>query len=136
MRLSRCTASVLLAGLAIAQLGHAQTSHDPNGATPPLPRHWIVFAHHRDDERKDYDIWRVAADGTLLASLVVLPQDQFAISPDGNELVYATNSDGHRSLWRRKLAGGECRSEYSNVTSMANRRAFLPVVTERTWRLR
>jgi len=74
-----------------------------------LPRHWLVFAHHADDARKDYDIWRVSADGTQMASLVTLPghQTQIAISPDGSELIYTSPVEGKYDLWRRKFEGGK-----------------------------
>ncbi len=76
-------------------------------ATANLPRHAIVFAHHSDAARKDYDIWQIAADGTQMASVVVLPghQAQFTISPDGDELIYVDRVDGNNDLWRRGFHG-------------------------------
>lgn len=75
----------------------------------PLPRHALVFAAHSDAARKDYDIWRMSADGSQLASVVVESgqQSQFAVSPDGNEIVYSTRDSNGTSLWRRKFTRGK-----------------------------
>jgi Tol biopolymer transport system component len=76
---------------------------------PDLPRHTLVFANHSDVARQDYDIWRICADGTQMASLVVLPgqQAQLAISPDGNELVYTSKVNGVNDIWRRSFMVGK-----------------------------
>lgn len=83
-----------------------------------LPRHPIVFVHHSDAARTDYDIWQIAADGTQMASVVVLPehQTQFAISPDGNELIYVARENGKGDLWRRR---GFSRGPDENLTQHA-----------------
>lgn len=82
----------------------AQSTPTPDS----LPRHAVVFAHHADATRKNYDIWQIAADGTQMASVVVQPnhQDVFTISPDGNELIYVDLVDGKRDLFRRRFTGG------------------------------
>ncbi|MDX1429872.1 MAG: hypothetical protein R3282_06275 [Rhodothermales bacterium] len=89
--------------------GPADTATTSSREALDLPRHSLVFAHHGDDARSDYDIWRVCADGSQLASLVVLPehQAQLAVSPDGNQLVYASPVDGKYDLWLRRFIGGE-----------------------------
>jgi TolB protein len=70
-----------------------------------VPRHELIFAHHTDAARTDYDIWRMCGDGTQMASLVREPgqQLQIAVSPDGDELIYSSVTDGQRDLWRRRF---------------------------------
>lgn len=82
---------------------------------PELPRHQLVFVRHADAARSDYDIWRICADGTQLASLVTAPgnQIQVAVSPDGEALAWASYDGGQRDIWRRPFTGGEAR----NLTS-------------------
>jgi len=74
-----------------------------------LPREFLVYASHSDAARTDYDIWRVCADGSQEASLVVLPGNQWFVSvaPDGNALIYTDNVDGKPDLWQKPFAGGE-----------------------------
>ena len=82
------------------------TADDPS-ASIDLPRHAIVFAHHSDAARQDYDIWQIAADGTQMAAVVALPgrQTQFTISPDGKELIYVDPVNDKGDLWRRGFHG-------------------------------
>lgn len=96
-------------------LAYQQDQPVETATAPPLPRHEIVYSGHSDAARRDYDIWRIAADGSQLASLVTLPghQSSFAISPDGNEIVYAAKGvDGATDLWRRPFGRGEA----TNIT--------------------
>ncbi len=91
----------------LALESYVQVAAQSPERTVSLPRHAIVFAHHSDASRKNYDIWQIAADGTQMASVVVLPnhQDQFTISPDGDELIYVDLVNGKRDLWRRNFSG-------------------------------
>ncbi len=91
----------------IAILPNARLVAQDKTTTVDLPRHALVFAHHTDPARKNYDIWQIAPDGTQMASVVVLPnhQTQFTISPDGNELIYVDAVDGRNDLWRRGFHG-------------------------------
>jgi TolB protein len=70
-----------------------------------LPRQELVFARHSDPGRRDYDIWRMCGDGTQMASLVTEPGNQvtLTVSPDGDELVYTSVTEGQRDLWRRRF---------------------------------
>ncbi|GAB5441946.1 MAG: hypothetical protein Fues2KO_22950 [Fuerstiella sp.] len=105
----------------------AQTLTESQDAEFELPRQAIVFVHHSDAGRRDYDLWQIAADGTQLASVLTLPgrQTQFTISPDGNHIVYVDSvededGDRRRSLFRRAFQGGErtqIGSDSSNNTS-------------------
>jgi TolB protein len=51
----------------------------------------------------------MCGDGTQMASLVSQPgqQLQIAVSPDGDEFVYSSLTDGKRDLWRRRFDGKE-----------------------------
>ncbi|MDX1502591.1 MAG: hypothetical protein R3325_09515 [Thermoanaerobaculia bacterium] len=93
-------ALLLLAGLAAGAAARADAD---------LPRHTLIFARHSDPARTDYDIWRICADGTQLASVVVEPGHQFqvSVSPDGEEIVYTSKADGPGEIWRRPLGRGE-----------------------------
>ena len=93
--------------LMIAAMLNLRLSAQDREASPSLPRHAIVFVHHSDAARKDYDIWQIAADGTQMASVVVLPdhQTQLTISPNGDELIYVDSVNGRGDLWRRKFNG-------------------------------
>lgn len=104
LKKSRCLACFFF-GILLQQLTLLAQSTDG----PDLPRHAIVFAHHSDAARTDYDIWQIAADGTQMASVVVLPkhQTQFAISPSGDELIYVDSAGGNRDLFRRGFSGGK-----------------------------
>jgi TolB protein len=84
-----------------------------SGKLGPLSYHAAtlnsVRAHHSDAARRDYDIWRMCGDGTQLAALVVAPgqQLQISIAPDGNHLVYVSELDGQREIFRRPFGRGE-----------------------------
>lgn len=71
----RVKVAILLSGLLlnVRLMGQDKTS------SVDLPRHAIVFAHHSDAARKDYDLWQIAADGTQMASVVVLPDRQNSV---------------------------------------------------------
>ncbi|MDX1418326.1 MAG: hypothetical protein R3181_00045 [Rubricoccaceae bacterium] len=75
-----------------------------------LPRYGVVFSGHSTAERTDYDLYRVCADGSQLAALVVAPEHQFqaSVSPDGTWMVYTTVTDTTegRALVRRALPAG------------------------------
>lgn len=74
-----------------------------------LPRHELVFAHHSDPSREDYDIWRMCGDGTQMAALVLEPGQQVSLSvaPDGEAFVYSSGPRGEREIWQRSFGGGE-----------------------------
>ena len=95
--------------LSIALLSNAKLSAQNKNTPVDLPRHALVFAHHTDAARKNYDIWQIASDGTQMASVVVLPnhQTQFTISPDGKELIYVDSVGGQNDLWRRGFHGND-----------------------------
>lgn len=120
--------------LGVLSVWLASSTSAPAQEPVGLPRHAIVFAHHADPGRKDYDIWRVAADGTLLASVVTLPgnQSQFGLSPDGESIVYVSSIEGRRQLFLRGFLGGEPESlsdgesnDWSPVWSPDGRRLAL-----------
>ena len=99
--------SYLLVALLAAGCVVAIAQESESAGAPDLPRHQILFARHSDEARRDYDIWRICADGTQMASLVVEPGDQFSVtvSPDGGEFVYASREEGRQDLWRRGFRG-------------------------------
>lgn len=99
-------------GTPAASQASARTAAGPD---LDLPRHELIFAHHSDAARTDYDIWRMCGDGTQMASLVTEPgqQLQIAVSPDGDEFIYSSVADGQRDLWRRRVDGKEA----VNITS-------------------
>lgn len=74
-----------------------------------LPRHELIFARQSAADRTDYDLWRVCADGSQLASLLVQPGDQYgiAVAPDGRSYVYGTTVDGQREIFRKSFGRGE-----------------------------
>ncbi len=102
---TRAALAVLMLSLSGTVTAAAQTAPP----APALPRHEIIFARHGDDARKDYDIWRMCADGTQMASLVVEPGHQFqvTVSPDGTEFAYSSKSDADRDIWKRPFGRGE-----------------------------
>lgn len=79
-----------------------------------LPRHRLVFSHHSDPARTDYDVWTVCPDGTQFASVVVEPghQIQAAVSPDGATIAYVSRPDSTRDIFTR----GFWRGEPTNLT--------------------
>ena len=81
-----------------------------------LPRHELIFAHHADAARADYDVWRMCGDGTQMASLVSEPgrQLQIAVSPDGDEFIYSSVTDGQSDLWLRRFDEKEAVNLTSN----------------------
>ncbi len=68
----------------------------------------MVCSRHSDAARTDYDIWRMCADGTQLASLVTEPghQLQLSVAPDGSEFAYTSYQDGGRDIWRKPFGRG------------------------------
>ena len=60
---------------------------------------WIVFTSERDGQS---EIYRVRPDGTALERLTNQPSydDQAAVSPDGNQIVFvSTRAEGTADLW-------------------------------------
>ncbi len=74
-----------------------------------FPRNRLVFSHHADGTRADYDLWTVCPDGTQFASLLVEPgyQIQAAVSPDGSTIAYAAPADSSRDVFTRPFWRGE-----------------------------
>ncbi len=116
MTLVRTVSAITLAAAALAAHAGDASSAAPEepartgGALPgDFPRHELVFAHHADAGRRDYDIWRICPDGTQPASLVVAPGHQavFTVSPDGREIVYASRDAGEVDLWLRPFLRGD-----------------------------
>lgn len=88
----------------------AAPDRPPLADDPDFPRNPLVFVHHADHARSDYDIWQICPDGTQLASLVVAPGDQsgFDLSPGGESIVYLSrNADRSSDLWLRPFHGKE-----------------------------
>lgn len=104
----RRTCRRIAAGLLLA-FPALSCSENPVLESFDLPRHELLFAHHADAARRDYDIWRMCGDGTQMASLVTAPdqQLQIAISPDGEEFLYTSRADGQTDIWRQSFDGGE-----------------------------
>lgn len=105
-----CGAAYTLASVAVLSVyttacSPAPTARDDASPHAELPRHELVFAHHSDATRKDYDLWRMCGDGTQMASLVTEPGQQLAvtISPTGDELAYTSGPRGHRDVWTRSF---------------------------------
>lgn len=88
---------------------------------PPLPQHPLVYVHHSDAERKNYDIWWMCSDGTQQASLVAEPghQAQFAISPDGNTIAWVSREEGVPSIWKRAFTGRKAEQLVPNASGPA-----------------
>jgi TolB protein len=96
--------------------------NDSGAPLPPadLPRHELIFAHHANERRDDYDIWRMAGDGTQLASLVVEPGHQatLTVSPEGDRFAYASRRAGAaEDIWVRSFGS---RSAENVTDSPAN----------------
>ncbi len=79
----------------------------PVSAQPDLPKQALLFVGHSDVARKDYDIWRVCADGSQYASVVVQPenQSQFSLSHDGKWVLYSEKDQQHSQIVMRSLTG-------------------------------
>ncbi len=93
----------------VVVLAACQPTKQPVTEASELPRHELIFSRHSDAARTDYDIWRMCADGTQLASLVTEPGIQFQVSiaPDGSEFVYASRVDGKFDVWQKSFGRGE-----------------------------
>ena len=72
----------------------------------------IVFASDKDNYRLTYNIFVVDSDGENLVRLTVHSgiDTQPAWSPDGTEIAYISNSDGHRNIFIINSDGSNQRS--------------------------
>ncbi|MBL8998504.1 MAG: PD40 domain-containing protein [Gemmatimonadales bacterium] len=100
-----------LAALACGLVTGLIPSAAPLGAqgAVELPAHELIFSRQASPDRTNYDVWRICGDGSQLASLLVMPGDQYqlAVAPDGRSFVYASAVDGQMDIFRKSFGRGE-----------------------------